>query len=262
MTRWWDEDGSVEVVEGDAAVTVARWEMHRSFQWKAHEHDAHQLIWAPRGSVQVETEELDWVLPPTMGLWIPGGIAHSVGGVDRAQIYVLYFDPGGCLLKWPASTAVAIGPLTRELIVHLADPARAGDERERAESVLFDCLPAVSLTTFHIPMPNDARALAVAEAITANPADPRDLARWAHEVGAGVRTLTRIFSDETQMTFTQWRLHVRVRAAMQLLAGGASVNTTARRVGYRSTSAFVQAFSRVTGVTPANYGADIGAGGD
>lgn len=257
MKAWTEEqDGrSVQVIAGEAAATVARWEMHRSFRWEAHEHETHQLVWAPAGAVQVETTELDWVLPPTMGLWIPGGVMHAMGGADPGRLYFLYFEPGRCAVKWPATTAVAMTPLARELIVHLAEPTLSDEQRSRAELVLFDSLAPVSMTTLHIPMPADDRARTVAAAILANPADQRELAQWAREVGAGVRTLTRIFSEETQMAFTQWRLHVRIRAAMQLLAGGASVNATARRVGYRSPSAFVQAFQRVAGTTPAAYAA-------
>lgn len=59
------------------------------------------------------------------------------------------------------------------------------------------------------------------------------------------------------MPFSQWRVHVRVRAGMQVLATGASVGVTARKIGYRTASAFVQAFSRVTGSTPAAWAAEM-----
>jgi len=40
---------------------------------------------------------------------------------------------------------------------------------------------------------------------------------------------------------------------MVALAGGEAVSNVARRVGYESTSAFVAAFRRQTGITPASY---------
>ncbi|MGW7642092.1 helix-turn-helix transcriptional regulator [Streptomyces decoyicus] len=78
-------------------------------------------------------------------------------------------------------------------------------------------------------------------------------AGWAHEVHAGVRTLSRLFLSETGLPFAQWRTHVRIRAAAQQLVNGESVNVTARAVDYRKTSAFINVFRRPTGQAPGSY---------
>ncbi|MEW6475962.1 MAG: helix-turn-helix transcriptional regulator [Actinomycetota bacterium] len=252
-----DERGSARYIQStDAAVTVARFELHRSWRWEAHEHEHHQFLWAPDGAVTIQTEDIDWLAPPTIGLWVPAGVRHSAGSDQPFRLYSLYFEPADCPFRWEATTPLAVTPLARELIIHLDNPELAADARERAQAVLYDCLAPLSLATLQIPMPADPRARQVAESILANPGDGRDLAHWAQQVGAGERTLTRVFTAETGMPFTQWRLHVRVRAAMQLLATGTSVGVTARTVGYRTASAFVQAFSRVTGSTPAAWAAE------
>jgi AraC-like DNA-binding protein/quercetin dioxygenase-like cupin family protein len=257
-----DERGSARYIRTGDSVMVARYELHRSWRWEAHAHDHHQFLWAPDGAVTVQTEDVDWLAPPTIGLWIPGGVVHSVGSDHPFRLYSLYIDPAECPLKWSETTPLAVTPLARELIVYLDDPDLPVAGRERAQAVLFDCLSPLSLGTLQIPMPADARARQVAEAILADPGDGRDLGYWARQVSAGERTLTRVFTAETGMPFTQWRLHARVRAAMQLLATGTSVGLTARKVGYRTPSAFVQAFSRVTGSTPAAWAADMANGRD
>lgn len=251
-----DERGSARYIRSTDSVVVARYELHRSWRWEAHQHDHHQFLWAPDGAVTVETEDVDWLAPPTIGLWIPAGVVHSAGSDQPFRLYSLYFEPTRCPFRWTATTPLAVTPLARELIVHLDNPDLPAAARERAEAVLYDCLAPLSLTTLQIPMPADSRARQVAEAILADPGDTRDLAVWAHEIGAGERTLTRVFAAETGMPFSQWRLHVRVRAGMQLLSTGASVGVTARKVGYRTASAFVHAFSRVTGSTPAAWAAE------
>ena len=257
-----DERGSARYIRTSDAFMVARYELHRSWRWEAHAHDHHQFLWAPDGAVTVQTEDVDWLAPPTIGLWIPGGVVHSAGSDQPFRLYSLYFDPAECPLNWSVTTPLSLKPLARELIFYLDDPDLSVPARERAQAVLYDCLAPLSLDTLQIPMPADARARQVAEAILAAPGDGRDLAYWAREVGAGERTLTRVFTAETGMPFSQWRLHVRVRAAMQLLATGTSVGLTARKVGYRTPSAFVQAFSRVTGSTPAAWAADVMDGRD
>jgi AraC-like DNA-binding protein/quercetin dioxygenase-like cupin family protein len=258
-----DERGSARFIKSsDADVLVARYELHRSWRWEAHRHDEHQFFWAPDGAVTIQTEDFDWLAPPTIGLWIPAGVVHSAGSDGPFRLYSLYFEPAECPFDWPATTPVAMTPLARELIVYLDDPDVGVPARERAQAVLYDSLAPLSLATLQIPMPADSRARRVAEAILADPGDSRELAQWAREVGAGERTLTRIFTAETGMPFSQWRLHVRIRAGMQLLATGTSVGVTAKKVGYRTASAFVQAFSRVTGSTPAGWAADSATTGD
>ena len=46
---------------------------------------------------------------------------------------------------------------------------------------------------------------------------------------------------------------LRLQAALHLLADGEQVGTVARLVGYDRASAFVAAFRRETGMTPATY---------
>jgi AraC-like DNA-binding protein len=72
-------------------------------------------------------------------------------------------------------------------------------------------------------------------------------------VGASARTLARLFAAETGMGFERWRTTARLAAALPLLAAGTPVGTTARRVGYATPSAFVAAFRREIGTTPADY---------
>ena len=117
----------------------------------------------------------------------------------------------------------------------------------------MDLLQPVAMTTIHVRMPADDRARQVADGIAADPADGRTLAEWGHDVGASERTLARAFLADTGMSFGRWRTLLRVQAALAALARGEPVGNVARHVGYDSDSAFVQAFRRETGVTPAAY---------
>lgn len=87
--------------------------------------------------------------------------------------------------------------------------------------------------------------------LLANPADERTLAEWGKQAGASARTLARAFLSGTGMTFGQWRRLARLRAALPQLAAGQAVGTVARHVGYQTPSAFVAAFRKETGQTPA-----------
>jgi AraC-like DNA-binding protein len=89
--------------------------------------------------------------------------------------------------------------------------------------------------------------------LTDDPADDRTLAEWGREVGASSRTLSREFLSDTGLPFARWRALVRLHSAMEALGTGETVSEVARKVGYESASAFVAAFKRETGITPARY---------
>ena len=67
------------------------------------------------------------------------------------------------------------------------------------------------------------------------------------------RTLARMFTAETGMTFGAWRQQARLLRALELMAAGQPVTTVALDVGYESPSAFIAMFRRALGVSPARY---------
>jgi AraC-like DNA-binding protein len=58
-------------------------------------------------------------------------------------------------------------------------------------------------------------------------------------VGAGKRTVERLFRDEVGMTPGKWRQQLRLMEAMRLLAEGAKVTHAALEAGYSTPSAFI-----------------------
>lgn len=221
--------------------------------YRAHAHEEHQLLWGAVGDVTAIVDGVRWLVPPTVGLWIPGGCVHEVAAGPSTEFYSTYFRPEVFPHRWPQPGLLAISGVLREVILHLHRHDMPDAARLRAEQVAFDNLTPLDVVAVDIPMPEDPRALAIARALVANPADQRSLSEWAQTVGGSVRTLTRVFAQGTGMSFAQFRIQVRVRAAMTYLAAGVPVSVVARRVGYDAPSAFVAVFRRVTGRTPASY---------
>jgi len=221
------------------------------FDW--HTHDEHQVAWAPTGVLMVRTASTAWVLPPTRALWIPAGIRHETLSTSSATMQAVYVRPHLCPISWTDCTPVAAGTLFAELIGYLAYPGLDPAARARGEAVVVDLLRPVTMATIEVPMPREERAREVAETLRNSPADNRTLVEWGRDVGASDRTLARWFLADTGLPFGRWRTRLRLSAALADLAVGAPVSTVARTVGYESTSAFVAAFRRETGVTPSLY---------
>lgn len=235
------------------AIVVHRYDHERPWRWDRHLHEYHQFMWGPRGAVAVETDEHNWLVPPTLGLWIPAGVPHAVDGMQAARVYCLYLDGADCPVGFTEPTAVAVTSFLREAIIRLDDETLSIAERRHTEIAMFDVIRPAEVSSINLPLPGDDRLRAIADALLADPADPRSLADFADGVGASVRTLTRLFGAETGMTFSQWRQQARMRAALGPLANGASVRQVARQIGYSNPSAFVHAFHRTTGQTPGAY---------
>jgi AraC-like DNA-binding protein len=234
-------------------ILVIRHALEAGDSFGLHEHPQQQLSWTPTGALSAEVGDRYWLLPPTVGLWIPGGVRHDVRAVRSGVFYGIYFRTEDRPITWATPTVLAMTPIVRSLVVHLAEADLSREERGRAEAVLFDNLRAAPDAHLVLPMPSDPRALAVARALIARPADGRTLDEWGHSVGASRRTLVRLFQAETNLTFAQWRTHLRMSAATGHLAGGASVQTTARLVGYEDPGAFIVAFQKTLGSTPGTY---------
>lgn len=238
---------------GQPAVFVCTFPMPAGLVFDWHTHDDHQLAWAASGVLVVRTDAATWVLPPTRALWIPAGLRHETLADGAATMRTLYVRPGLCPINWPDFTPVAASPLLAGLIGYLEDPDLGDDQRTRAEAVLTDLLQPVPMSAIDVRMPADDRALRVAQALAQDPGDGRTLTEWGREVGASARTLERGFLAGTGVPFARWRSLLRLQAAIPALAAGDTVGSVARRVGYESASAFVAAFRRETGTTPANY---------
>ena len=221
------------------------------FDW--HRHDRHQLAWAARGVLTVETESATFILPPARALWIPARLRHETRASGHATMRALYISQRHSKIRWKSATPVAVNPLVAELIDYLDDDAIRGIRRGHAEALLMDLLDPIPMATIEVRIPTAGPARTVAMELLKDPAEGSTLAGWGRRVGAAERTLARSYLAQTGLPFGRWRILVRLQAALRMLAEGSKVSTVATQVGYDTTSAFVAAFRRETGITPADY---------
>jgi AraC-like DNA-binding protein len=243
----------VDEADPAAAVIAVTFPMPAGMVFDWHTHAEHQLAWAASGVLTVRTAAAAWALPPTRALWIPAGVRHETLSAGTAVMRTLYVRPALCPVDWPTCLPIAASPLLAELIGYLEQRGLGPDQRAHAETLLVDLLQPVPMTTIEVRMPAENPARQVAQALADNPADNRSMAEWGREVGASSRTLARAFAASAGLPFGRWRALLRLQAALPALAAGEPVGNVARHVGYESASAFVAAFRKETGVTPARY---------
>lgn len=221
-----------------------------------HAHDWHQLIYACKGIMWVQTAQGDWVVPPNRAVWVPAHFEHSIEMSGNVYVQTIYLATclNGALPD--RCCAVNVSPLLRELILHIVQLGVLVDDepvKERLIGFLLDQLSALPTIPLQLPLPSDQRARKAAAWMRSHPDDSGSLKQMAKHASASIRTLERIFQKETGLTFGKWRQQLRLLHALRLLAGGRAVTSVALAVGYDSPSAFISAFHRYFGATPARY---------
>lgn len=253
------EPSRVGLAGDTTGVTVFPQTIAEDTRWPEHDHTDHELVHVTRGVLQMTTASRTVMVTPGAALWVRAGVRHGAWSPAGTAFTCSYIAPHRIPSPLPEMTSLAAGPLLPALLAHHDRDDVGDDERLRLEAVLFDLLAPADRSAADLVLPTHAAARRVALALLRNPADARTLDGWGLAVGATARTLSRQFTDGTGLSFEQWRMYARVGAARPLLAAGRPTPVVARRVGYRSTSAFIAAFVRCWGEPPTRYAQAAGA---
>ena len=216
-----------------------------------HAHDWHQLIYASAGVMTVTADRGLWVVPPQWAIWAPAGERHSIRFSGASSFATLYLRPSDWSDFPAVSCVVSVSPLFRALILRACEEGML-DRRDAVQqaTLIVDCFRTQPVPALGLPAPTSDVLWRVAEACEHDDAGSVEIAR---RFGLGERTLERRFLAETGMASGQWRRQARFLEALKLLAQGAPVKQVALATGYRSTSAFVAAFSETFQTRPGRY---------
>ena len=230
----------------DGTDLVSRW----------HAHDLHQLVYASRGTAEIEAAGRRHLLPPQQAVIIPAGTEHRTT-LRAAESVSVFFAPD--LIEVRATRVLAAVPLVREMISYSARwPIDRRDSDPLADS-FFATLArlagelAEDEHSLYLPVPSDA-VVRDAVAYTTSHLAAADEASLGRAIGVSPRTLRRRFQADLGMTWGLYARQLRVQSAMTLLAErGPTVLEVARLVGFESPSAFTRAFRQATGESPTAY---------
>ena len=156
---------------------------------------------------------------------------------------------------------IGVSPLLHALLQEAVDlPAEyALDGRDgRVMALLLDEIAAMPVLPLNTPLPRDARLSRLCRGLIAAPTLEVDIDAMARKAGMSRRNFTRLFRQQTGMSFSAWRQQACLLAALTRLGGGESITQVAVDLGYGSANAFTATFRRVLGVAPSRYLASDG----
>jgi AraC-like DNA-binding protein len=221
-----------------------------------HRHPWAQFSYAVRGVLEVITDSARYMAPPLHAVWVPAGAPHAVHRFEGTEIRSLYVDPAAVADSGGGCRVVTVAPLLRELIRSFSEfPVEYDEagEQGRLVAVLLDQLARAPQAGLALPWPGDSRLRKICRELEAHPDSARTLSAHAARLGVSEKTLSRLFLQQTGLSFRAWRQRLRILAALPMLERGHRVTDVAVACGYDSMSAFIAAFRWITGVTPGEF---------
>lgn len=231
--------------------------------FEPHAHAWSQLACCASGILQVTAQgdqaggEITYIVPPSRAVWVAPGARHHITVLETAEFRTLYIDPSATPQGWQGCRVMVVSPLLREAI-HSLDSAPLNTAREQLLCALvLDEITHADTQALGVPLPHpqtgDKRLRALCEAVLRTPSSRATLAEWAADMGASERTMARLFRDELDLSYQQWRQQAILAHALPLLARGRPVSQVAAASGYASDSAFSAMFKTAMGQPPSHF---------
>lgn len=219
-----------------------------------HHHREHQIVYPSSGVAQVITDRGRWIAPSDRAVWIPAWCRHEHHFYGPTRFHCVGFSPTGSSDRTEPAV-VSATPLLRELIIACSAPEHLPtEESARLRAVLLDRIRRSQDEPLQLPAASDDRLRAACTLVEDDLTVGWTLPDLGRRVGAGERTLSRLFRTEFGLTYPQWRTRLRLHHAMRLLAESVPVTEVAHRCGWSSASAFIDVYRSTLGHTPGTRG--------
>ncbi|MDK1384567.1 helix-turn-helix transcriptional regulator [Sinorhizobium sp. 8-89] len=219
-----------------------------------HSHSRTQLWWARHGVVLVHTPGGRWMIPPGHALLIPAGTEHSAEMVSDVRMHSIYIS---------ADASPADRPLVLEitaLVASLIDAlvgAESEESSERREQLIMDLLlaeiPRLAERPLGLPFPQNHRLASLCRQFLKAPSATATIDEWADRMGISRRSFTRLFRQETGISFVTWRQQACIFGSLPRIADGEPIIAVALDAGYENVAAFTTMFRRMLGAPPSLY---------
>lgn len=224
-----------------------------------HFHDVHEIEYACRGTVEVQSQDGHYLLPPHQAAWIPAGLRHQTTLNARAQTLAVLFEPRLVPAAGDRIRIIAVSALLREMMLYSVRWPIARTESGAQSDSFYQVLGHVvgeSLADerpLSLPVSTDP-VVAAATDYTRAHLEHITVNEVTRAVGVSERTLRRLFDTHLGMSWRSYLLRARVLRAMSLLTEpDRSILDVCIAVGFEDVSAFARSFARHCGETPSAY---------
>lgn len=224
--------------------------------WKHDDHDhAHhraQLTFVEEGYQYFHIDQKIYLVPQHHVIWIPSGKAHKITSeATTVNLMVFLFKTVFKEDFYQNVQVFAVPPVLKEMLLYASKWNQVLEDDEE-QDVFFKAI-LKSLPNFckessylEIPVPSDARLIPVSTYINSNFKYSLNADELAEKAKMSVRSLQRIFKNETGITLQKYLQLVRILKSIELIdTKQYTLSQIAYRVGYQSLSAFTASYHAV-----------------
>lgn len=222
----------------------------------AHAHPRAQLLYATSGVMNVVVKNEIWVVNPLQGLWIPGDVEHQVTFQENVELYSIFIDPSCTKTLSDHCFSFDMNEFLKQLlfkIISFEKNIERTIKEEKIMEVFLDELTLIEPSNTFLPTSNNIKLKKVIDLLMNDIASKKTLDYYADISFISSRTLSRLFTKELGMSFSDWRIRLKLLEAIKRLGEKQSVKEIAFDLGYENTSAFIFMFKKNLGKTPSNY---------
>ena len=224
--------------------------------WVPHRHDWGTFSYVANGVMQIEIEGTRFLSPPQYAVWVPPKATHASFNAEAVIYRSVYIDASLASALPAQAATLRISGLLRAILCDFAERGVAcpkTDADKRLAHVLVDQIALAPAEPRFLPQARSPSLVRVLDALQSEPADNRTVDEWAKTVSMTERTLARHCLTELGMTLGQWRQRMRFLRAIEGLEAGRTVKSIAFDLGYATPSAFIEMFTRQSGLTPEQF---------
>jgi len=226
-----------------------------------HSHEKGQFLFTNGAIVFVKTKNKTYYLPARHYIWIAPGEEHSIHpSSEKAIMRNLYFPVTERSKKFANTTKIyPVNDLLLNLLEYTEQmngdifPDEDNYVIANAFFILLQQYNQFSLP-LSLPYPQDEKLKSIVHYLTENLGNKITLPELSTHFGISLRSLTRLFSKQLNMTFIEYLTILRILKALELLLEtDKSVSEICTTIGYNSVPTFSNVFQKMIGIRPVEY---------
>lgn len=248
------ESQFVDTIEKDAYVWLEKNWKHDAYE---HVHNRAQLTFVEDGYQYFHIDQKIYLVPQHHVIWVPSEKAHKITSEAKTvNLMVFLFKTVFEEDFYQNVHVFAVPPVLKEMLLYASKWNQSLDENEE-QDIFFKAI-LKSLPNFcresdglEIPIPKDTRLIPVCNEINSNFKYNLDIDSLAAKAQMSVRSLQRIFKNETGITLQKYLQLTRILKSIELIDSQQyTLSEVAYKVGYQSLSAFTSSYFAVMKAKP------------
>lgn len=222
-----------------------------------HIHERAQLTYVEEGYQYLHIQQKIYLVPKNHVIWIPSGVKHRTTSDARSvNLMVILFKKLLPSDFFKEVHVFAAPPVLKEMLLY-ASKWNKLDTEDQEQTVFLKAL-LNSLPNFcnesrflEIPVPEDHRLIPVCDYINSHYQESFNVSDMADLAKMSVRSLQRIFKEQTGITLQKYGQLIRILKSVELIdTRQYTLSEIAFKIGYKSLSAFTSSYASIMKEAP------------